>query len=264
MALQGSRFYSVSVVPENPVISATTHTPPPARALASCRRYQPTPGPSVCRFPRSGFPDEAKDFALRDVQRYIVDRPNIPPFPEQAATGVVGLFQIADFQRRSLGDLGRLGHEPGWNRLKQALGVFVLRGFQNLFGGAALDDFAISHHDHTVSDFGNNPEVMGDEHHRHAAAFAQVEDQLEDLCLGRHIQRSGRFVRDQKLGLKCQRHRDHRPLTLAAGQLERVSADDLLGTGQLNLADQRQRLFTPYGGAVTVRLLSTSDASDAS
>ena len=51
----------------------------------------------------------------------------------------------------------------------------------------------------------------------------QLGEQLEDLALDRHVERGGRLVGDQQLGLAGQRHRDHHALLLAARQLVRVA-----------------------------------------
>ena len=56
------------------------------------------------------------------------------------------------------------------------------------------------------------------------SSLLQVEDQVEDLRLDRHVQRGGRLVGDQQLRLAGQRHGDHRALPHAAGQLVRIFA----------------------------------------
>ena len=48
---------------------------------------------------------------------------------------------------------------------------------------------------------------------------AQFLDQIENLCLDRHVQRRRRLVRDQQLGVADQPHGDHHPLPHAAGKL---------------------------------------------
>ena len=49
--------------------------------------------------------------------------------------------------------------------------------------------------------------------------------QIEDLGLGGHVERGGRLVGDQQLGIAGQRHRDHRALAHAARKLEGVAID---------------------------------------
>jgi hypothetical protein len=60
----------------------------------------------------------------------------------------------------------------------------------------------------------------------------QLPHQLQDLRLDRHIDRGRRRVGDQQVRLVGQRHRDHHPLALAAGELVRVGFQPLLGVGQ--------------------------------
>ena len=50
-------------------------------------------------------------------------------------------------------------------------------------------------------------------------------EQFDDLRLDRHVERGGRFVGDEQLGLRRQRHRDHHALLHAAGKLVRIIAD---------------------------------------
>ena len=56
----------------------------------------------------------------------------------------------------------------------------------------------------------------------------QLAQQLEDLRLGRHVERGGRLVGDQELGSHDERHRDHRALAQPAAQLEGVLVHALL------------------------------------
>jgi hypothetical protein len=44
----------------------------------------------------------------------------------------------------------------------------------------------------------------------------QLAHQVEDLRLNRHIERRGRFVGDQQIGLAGEGHRDHHALPHAA------------------------------------------------
>ena len=99
-------------------------------------------------------------------------------------------------------------------------------------------------HDHAIGDLGDDAEIMGDEHDGHVAAALQVADQFEDLRLRRDVERGGRFVGDQHGGLERQRHGDHRALALAAGELMGVGANDPLGVGQADFADQGEGLLT--------------------
>ena len=66
---------------------------------------------------------------------------------------------------------------------------------------------------------------------RRAELGLEPVDQLEDLRLHGHVERGRRLVGDQQLRLVDQRHRDHRALAHAAGELVRVGADAAFGCG---------------------------------
>ena len=55
--------------------------------------------------------------------------------------------------------------------------------------------------------------------------------QLEDLRLHGDVERGGRLVGDQQVGLIGERHRDHHALALAAGELVRIARQRLSGSG---------------------------------
>ena len=57
------------------------------------------------------------------------------------------------------------------------------------------------------------------------SSLLEARDQLEDLRLDGDVERRGRLVGDQQLRLVGQRHRDHRALAHAAGELVRVGVD---------------------------------------
>ena len=65
---------------------------------------------------------------------------------------------------------------------------------------------------------------MGDEQHRHAEFLLDVLDQIQDLCLDRHVESRRRFVRDQEGGAAGQRHGDHDTLAHTAGQVVGILA----------------------------------------
>ena len=109
----------------------------------------------------------------------------------------------------------RLGRE-------QRLGVGMLRRGEHLLDRALLDDLAVVHHADHVGDAPHDAEIVGDEQQAHAEPLADVGQQLEDLRLHGDVERGGRLVGDQQIGLVGERHRDHHALALAAGQLMRI------------------------------------------
>ena len=118
---------------------------------------------------------------------------------------------------------------------------------------ALLDDLAEVHHRHPVGDLGHHAEVVGDEHDRHAELLLQLPQQLQDLRLGGDVQRRRRLVGDQQLRPAGQRHRDHRALPHAAGQLERVRVDPLLGPRDADPAQFLDRALPRLGLARPAR-----------
>ena len=88
---------------------------------------------------------------------------------------------------------------------------------------------------------------MGDQNHCHAGVALQLLDQAQHLCLGGHVQRRGRFVRDQQIGPRHHRHGDHRPLAHAPRQLERIGAPDAFGVGESHLLEGLKHLLARVG-----------------
>ena len=74
-----------------------------------------------------------------------------------------------------------------------------------------------------------------------AAPVAQVHQQLQDLGLDRHVERRRRLVGDEDPRVAGQRHRDHRPLAHAAGELVRIAA---VGSRRIGQADLRAAIST--------------------
>ena len=72
--------------------------------------------------------------------------------------------------------------------------------------------------------------------------------ELQDLRLRGDVERGGRLVGDQERRLEHERHRDHDPLALAAGELVRIRVDDPRGIGQVHLADDVEDLRAPRRG----------------
>ncbi len=108
------------------------------------------------------------------------------------------------------------------DRAQQRIGVGMPRRAEQLEHVRGLDDAAGIHHRDPVGDLGDHAEIVGDHHDRHAELALERQKQVEDLRLGRDVERRGGLVGDQKLGPAHQRHRDHHALAHAAGQLVRI------------------------------------------
>ncbi len=66
----------------------------------------------------------------------------------------------------------------------------------------------------------------------------RVLEQLQDLRLHRDVERGGRLVGDQQVGLVRQRHGDHHALALAAGELMRIALQPPGRIGNADLVEQ--------------------------
>ena len=81
-------------------------------------------------------------------------------------------------------------------------------------------------------------EVVGGEHDRLARAV-ELDDQLDEPLLRARVERGGRLVEQQHLGVHHQHRGDGDPLLLAAGQLVRRAV------GQVGDVEHRQRVVDP-------------------
>src|SRR6202000_2872683 len=63
----------------------------------------------------------------------------------------------------------------------QRLGVLVHGRRADRFGGSALDDLALVHHQDLVGEIAGRSDVVGDVEDRESQARAQLGDQIEDL-----------------------------------------------------------------------------------
>ena len=127
----------------------------------------------------------------------------------------------------------RLGPQPhrghGGRGLHERLRVRLLRVFEDLPRRALLDDPPAVHHDDPRCPLGGEPEVVRDEHERRAELAGHALELVEDRPLHRDIERRGRLVGDQQLGVAGQPDRDESPLAHAARELVRVLLRPLRG-----------------------------------
>ena len=117
----------------------------------------------------------------------------------------------------------------------------MLGPVEDLPDRAGLDDLAVVHHRHPVGDLRDHAEVVGDEQEAHAGLRLQLREQRQDLRLHGDVEGGGRLVGDQHVGAQRQRHGDHHPLPLAAGELVRIVAGAPLRIGDADPLEQRRR-----------------------
>ena len=82
------------------------------------------------------------------------------------------------------------------------------------------------------------PRLWRDEQHGEAAPRLQLLQEIEDLRLDGDVERGGRLVEDEQIGLGRQRAGDQRPLAHATRQLVRIGPGDRGGLGDADLAQQ--------------------------
>ena len=84
--------------------------------------------------------------------------------------------------------------------------------------------------------------------------------QLEDLRLHRHVERGRGLVGDEQLRVADQRHRDHRALAHAAGELVRVVVEPLVRVGDADAVEHLDRALARRGlGDVVVDPVGLDD-----
>src|SRR5690606_23505548 len=138
--------------------------------------------------------------------------------PERALIGI-GASQAADLQYgRARRGVATYGYQAG-HRRNQAPRVALLGMREDCVAGAAFDEVAAVHDHDAVGDFGDDPEIVGDEQYGCAVLALQLFYQREDLLLRGDIQGGGGFVGDEQARLQNERHGDDDALALATGQL---------------------------------------------
>ena len=92
---------------------------------------------------------------------------------------------------------------------------------------ALLDDAPLPHHGHAIGDPLDHGEVVRDEEVGDPACALQREQQVEHLCLHRHVERRHDLIADDQRGLHGERACDADALTLTPAQLVRIARREL-------------------------------------
>src|SRR5208282_3403573 len=101
---------------------------------------------------------------------------------------------------------------------------------------------------HIVGILGDHAEIVRYQDDRETEPLLEIADQVENLRLDRNVERGGRLVGDQQVGVARERHRDHHPLAHPAGQLMRVVVDPAFRIGDpdhLERLDRALACFVP-------------------
>ena len=196
------------------------------------------------RFAGPGLADQGNGFASADRQRHVIDRLDMADrMPQQAAAdGEIDLHPLGDHECfRVLRQRRRRARGFG---SEQFHGVGVLRPAKYFADRPGLDDTAMAHHGHTIGITADDGQVVADQQQRQAAARFLGGKEFQYLRLDGHIERRGRLIGDQELGVVGQRDGDHHALALPAGKLvrkriqtmRRIRKADLLEQGDHPLA----------------------------
>src|SRR5690606_37126391 len=76
----------------------------------------------------------------------------------------------------------------------------------------------------------------------HAGARLDLLEKRQDLVLGDGVEKAGRLVGDQQIGVSCQRDREHDALGVARRRLEGIAVHHRLGVGKSDAAEQVARM----------------------
>ena len=114
-------------------------------------------------------------------------------------------------------------------------------------GVADLEQRAGVEHIDAVAAGEGQPEIVGDEDQAHAPPRCTRPQELQDLRLGRHVERGRGLVGDQQLRVAGQRRGKRDALAHAARQLERHAVRDVL-VGDADFGQAPLHLRRPLRG----------------
>ncbi len=133
------------------------------------------------------------------------------------------------------------------HRRQQRARIGMVRAGEQRAPVRQLDDLAEIHHRHAVRQVLDDGQVVADEQQRQAQLILQIDQQVDDLRLHRHVQRGDRLVADDQVGAGGQGAGDADALALAAGEFVRIAADRI--ARQLHLVHQQLDAFGQLAAA---------------
>ena len=92
-------------------------------------------------------------------------------------------------------------------------------------------------------------EIVADEHERRPEPAAERLDELENLRFDRDVEGGRRLVGDDHSRFVGDRHRDHHPLPLAAGQFVRIGAKPARPAGETHIFEEPHSAGPSLGAA---------------
>ncbi len=127
------------------------------------------------------------------------------------------------------------------NSGQQGFAVRVGRDLEQTGHLTDFDGLTGIHHTDALCGFSHHSQVVRDQHQRHVLLFLQAQQQVHDLRLNGHVQRGGRFVGNQQLGLASDGHGNRHTLAHATRQLVRVGIQARGSARDFDLFQQLQR-----------------------
>ena len=121
----------------------------------------------------------------------------------------------------------------------------MLRTVQHLISGTNFYNFSVLHNGNPICYICHHAKVMRNKQHTSVMPLLQLSDQLEYLRLSGNVQSGCWLIGNQYFGLHCQRHRNHRTLTLTTRQFMRVGCIDVNRFRQVHAVYQCNGLLTP-------------------
>ena len=98
----------------------------------------------------------------------------------------------------------------------------MARRAEHSVSGAFLDSAASVHDDDPATEFADQRQIVGNEHHRQSARLIETQQQFNDLSLHGDVECGSCFIRDQKARLLRERHGDGHALPHAPRKLMRI------------------------------------------
>ena len=109
---------------------------------------------------------------------------------------------------------------------------------EDLVGSAELHRAAGVHDHDLVRNVGHHAKVVRDHDDGVAILLLHLLHELDDLRLDRHVERRGRLVGNEDVGVAGERHGDHHALAHTARELVRILVYALLGLGNAHGVQQ--------------------------
>src|SRR5262245_49124368 len=168
--------------------------------------------PPICDWPK-----QWRSFAAADLDHRTTRC-------KRAAAGRRGRFQRRRRGREQLASGGRHRLRHG---IEQESGIGMSRPAYKRFRAGGLDDASPVHDEDALRQARDDREIMADEEAGEPALAADAREQVDNLRLHRHVERTHRLVADHELWSDDECPGDTRTLQLSTAQLVRISRPEL-------------------------------------